>query len=257
MISILILLCLFLADIILHRDMSRAIIPSSFSDKIKAVNLPLCVQQFSTADKHWIKSVNTIALINKIPAETAGFEAEVNFNNGTGRFELINDSITPIVELDALLKVYQSRKLSANLLLNLKNLSSGNIDSSLAVAIRLRNEYSLKGKLLVESSEAKYLKDFCDNGFFTSFSVPIIDPYKITEDEMIHFSEVVKKDLTNYPASSVSCFYFQYPALKKFFPNYPILTWIDHASLSVVSYVFKKQLENDERIKVISSPYRN
>ena len=257
-VSVLILLCLLLADIILHKGISRVIIPSSFSDKIKPINLPLCDQPLLQKDKHWIKAIDNIELMQKLPANTAGIECDVYFDIQKNHFEVYHDSSAPsTLNLDSLLSVYSTKKLSANIWLDYKNLTKENSIPSLNELTRLKNKYKLSGQVIVESNNLQFLKPFCDSGYFTSYYVPFFNPYQATENEIIQFTDSVRDNLARYPAAALSGYYFQYPILKKFFPNYPILTWADNASISVVSYVFKRQLENDESIKVILYPLQD
>ena len=257
-VSVLILLCLFLADIILHKGMSRVIIPSSFSDKIKPINLPPCIQTLRQKDKHWVKAIDNIELMQKLPANTAGIECDVYFDMQKDHFEVYHDSTAPsTLNLDSLLSVYSSKKLSANVWLDFKNLTGENSTQSLNEITRLKNKYRLFNQIIVESHNLQYLKVFCDSGYFTSYYVPSFNPYRATENEIIQFTDLVRNNLTRYPASALSGYYFQYPILKKFFPNYPILTWADNTSISIVSYLFKRQLENDESIKVILYPFKD
>lgn len=254
-VSGLILLCLLLADIILHKGMSRVIIPSSFTDKIKPVSLPVCSNKLVPKDKHWIKAVDNTAIMNKVPVTTAGIECDVYFDLQKNNFNVYHDSSAmSALTLDSLLSVYQSRGLQSDVWLDFKNLTAGNSMASLAEVTRLKNKYGLSGKLIIESHEPEYLKPFCDSGYFTSYYVPTFNPYKASEDEIVSFATTVRNNLTQYPTSAVSGYYYQYPILKKFFPNYPILTWSDNGSVSVVSYVFRRQLEHDENIVVVLYP---
>ena len=257
-VSVLILLCLLLADIILHKGMSRVIIPASFSDKIIPVKLPLCDQPLTQKNKHWIKAVDNIELMQKLPVNTAGIECDVYFDIRKNHFEVYHDSTAPsTLNLDSLLAVYSAKKLSANIWLDFKNLNGENSIPSLNEISRLKNKYKLQNQVIIESSSPQFLRSFCDSGYFTSYYVPFFNPYQANENEIVHFADSVRNNLRKYPASALSGYYFQYPVLKKFFPNYPILTWADNVSISVVSYVFKRQLENDESIKVILYPFEN
>lgn len=257
-VSVLILLCLLLADIILHKGMSRVIIPSSFTDKVSPANLPICNQPLLQKNKHWVKAVDNIELMQKLPDNTAGIECDVYFDILKNHFEVYHDSSAPsTLNLDSLLAIYYTKKLSANIWLDYKNLTGENSIPSLNEITRLKNKYSIFNQMIVESDSPKFLKAFCDSGYFTSYYVPFFNPYKATENEIIQFADSVRNTLTKYPTSAVSGYYFQYPILKKFFPNYPILTWIDNGSISIVSYIFKRQLENDENIKVILYPFKD
>ena len=257
-VSVLILLCLLLADIILHKGMSRVMIPSAFSDKIVPVSLPICDQPLLQKDKHWVKAIDNIELMKKLPANTAGIECDVYFDIQKDHFEVYHDSSAPsTLNLDSLLALYASKKLNANIWLDFKNLTGENEAPSLQEINRLRNKYKLFNQVIVESHNPAYLKSFCDSGYFTSYYVPAFNPYQASESELIQFADSIRNNLKKYPTSALSGYYFQYPVLKKFFPNYPILTWADNASISIVSYVFSRQIENEESIKVILYPFRD
>jgi hypothetical protein len=254
-VSVLILLCLLLADLILHKTMSRVIIPTSFSDKIRPVSLPLCDQPLVQKNKHWVSAADNIEMMQNLPVNTAGFSCDVYFDILKDQFDVYPDSTaTTTLNLDTLLAVYYSRKMTANIWLDFKNLNADNSLPSLKEITRLKNKYKLSNQVIVESGNSRFLKSFCDSGYFTSYAVPFFNPYQSTENEIIQFADSVRNNLLKFPASALSAYYFQYPVLKKFFPNYPILTRADHASISVVYYIFKQQLENEESIKVILYP---
>ncbi len=257
-VSVLILLCLLLADILLHKGMSRVIIPSGFTDKVCPVNLPLCSKPLVPKDKHWIKAVDNISMMQKLPVNAAGIECDVYFDNLKNHFEVYHDSSAPsTLNLDTLLSVYNLKKLQANVWLDFKNLSAENSMNSLLEITRLKNKYNLFNQLIIESNSPQFLQVFCDSGYFTSYYVPFFNPYQATEKEIIQFAGIVRNNLEKFPTAALSGYYFQYPVLKTYFPNYPILTWADDASVSIVSYLFKRQLENDENIKVVLYPFRD
>ncbi len=257
-VSVLILLGLLGADIILHRGMSRVIIPADFSDKISPVNLPLCSNPLLTTDKHWVKAVNNIDLMKKLPGKTAGIEIDVYFDLLKNQFKVFHDSSAiSSLNADSLLASYDQQKLKANIWFDFKNLDASNESLGLKEVLRLQAKYGLQNKFIIESSSPKYLGSFCDSGFFTSYYVPYFNPYQASENAIIQFTDSIKNNLGKYPTSALSGYYYQYPILKKFFPNYPLLTWADNATLSVVSFVFKRQLDHDSSIKVILLPFQN
>ncbi len=257
-VSVLILICLLVADIILHKGMSRVILPTGFTDKVVPVNLPQCNNPLVQKGKDWIKAVNNISMMQKLPDNTAGFECDVYFDNRKNHFEVYHDSSAPsTLNLDSLLSVYYTKKLQANVWLDFKNLSAENSMNSLLEINRLKNKYTLFNQFIIESHNPQFLKAFCDSGYFTSYYVPFFNPYQASENEMIQFAGIVKNNLEKFPTSAISGYYFQYPVLKAFFPDYPILIWAENAPVSIVSYFFKRQLENDESIKVVLSPFRD
>ncbi len=252
-VSLLILLALLLADVLLHRGISRVMLPGYFTDKISPHRLPVCENELLQKDKSWTRSINNIERLGHIPASTAGIETDIFFNESTHRFEVYNDS-THSLPLDSLLGAYQFQKLSSNIWFHFMNLDSGNQEASLAELIRTKEKYGLNRKIIIESSSAALLKSFCDQGFYTGYLIPEFNPYQLKEAELIHMIDSIYKQVSRYQASALSGYYYQYPVLKKYFPNYPILTRVDQQGASLVSYFFNRQLRHDEMIKVVLFP---
>ncbi|MEO5943415.1 MAG: hypothetical protein ABIP30_14415 [Ferruginibacter sp.] len=247
--------CLFV-DIILHKGMSRVIIPSSFTDKWTPQNITSCQNTLISSSKKWNKAIDNLTLIQNLPNDAAGFECDVYFDVRSNAFYVYHDSANiSTLELDSLLSVYKKRDLTSSLWLDFKNLSAGNAQASLSKTIELRKKYNLTNKLIVESNNIKYLSSFCDSGFFTSYYTPYFNPYKIKEDDLVKDLALITENLKKYPVSALSGYYFQYPVLKRFFPNFPVLTWTDKSNISLISRYFNSHLENDDQIKVVLYPY--
>jgi hypothetical protein len=253
-VSALLLLCLLLTDVILHRGESRVMIPSSFSDKIKPVSLPVSNRPLIQKSKRWINPLRIPDPERKIPTNIAGISLTLHLSDSNNLFEVYQDSAQAAVTLDSLLALYYPAIPGISVWLELKNLNGQNLNVVMNEINRVKNKYDLQDKIIVESANTQFLKSFCDSGYFTSYSIPSFDPYNANEKALIRFADSVRNQLAKYPASSVSCFYFQYPVLKKFFPGYPILTRADNTSISIVSYFFKRQLENDDAIKAVLYP---
>jgi heptose-I-phosphate ethanolaminephosphotransferase len=243
------------ADVILHKGMSRVIIPTGFSEKISPSNAVPSVQPLIAKEKEWIKGVNTIELMRSIPANISGIECDVYFDDNKEIFEVYHDSSAPsTLNLDTLLNIYLQRNLSASIWLDFKNLNNENVQLSLKEVNRLKNKYHLDNYIIIESHSAENLVTYNKNGFFTSFYIPFFNPYQVSEDSLVRMVNYIKAQIETYPASALSGYYFQYPVLKKFFPSYPLLTWSTR-SFSLVSYTFNSQLRSDEQIKVILYPF--
>jgi hypothetical protein len=225
--SLLILFVCLAADIILHKGMSRVLIPESFTAKRSARQFNRCEQPLSLTGKSWIKGVNTV------------------FHDSSG-YSTLN--------IESILAVYKARNLSSSIWLDFKNLSAHNEKQSLNYIAALRKQYQLYNKLIVESSSPQFLQSFCDSGFYTSYYAPYFNPYRISEEELVNQLDSISKALDKYKVSSISGYYFQYPVLKKYFPNYPILTWTDKSSVSLVSKSFNKRLLDDSHVKVVLFP---
>jgi hypothetical protein len=255
-VAAIILVCLLLADIILHKGMSRVIIPSGFSDNITIARLSPCNQSLVQKEKNWIRAVDNTSLMSALPQNTAGIGFTVYYDSIQNRLEVYQQD-APSLNIDTLLNVYSAKKLHSNIWLKLKNLNAANAGQTLDIITGLRDRYRLFNQVIVESSSAEQLVAFCQRGFFTSYYVPHFNPYQLKENDLKRFIDSIRVELTKYPTSAISGYYFQYPALKKFFPNYPILTWADKSPASIVSYTFNLQLKNDTSIRAILYNYQD
>ena len=254
-VSALILLALLGADILLHKGMSRVMLPASFTEKAAPLNNNPCRQLLVSKEKKWTKAVNTISQLNALAATTAGIECDVYFDSSCHCFRVYHDSTSiSSLTLDSLLPALQTKLPNASVWFDFKNLEEHNSNMSLQTMQALANKFQLQNKIIVESSTAKDLKQFCDSGFFTSYYIPYFNPYEINEEELLHQIDSIKNNLQQYPSSAVSGYYFQYPILKRFFPKYPILTWVDKSYVSIVSYFFNRQLQQDESIRIVLFP---
>ena len=108
--------------------------------------------------------------------------------------------------------------------------------------------------MIIESSDPQLLQSFCDSNFYTSYYTPFFNPYLITENESIYTIDLISTNLKKYPTSAISGYYFQYPFLKKYFPNYPLLIWADKGNYSLVGNIFNNMLGKDEQLKVVLRP---
>lgn len=251
--SVFILLAILATDILLHKGMSRVILPEKFTNKrLPQKNLVRCDQPLDIKGKYWIKAVNTPELAALIDSNANGIEMDVYFDTAKNCFFVYHDSSAiSRVNAEEIFSVLQKKKLTIPVWLDFKNLFDYNIQQSLAQLSLLRNKYNLQKKILVESSHAPFLQAFCDSGFYTSFYTPFFNPYKEDEGLLVKRIDSISFLLKKYPVSAISGYYFQTPFLKKFFPAFPILTWTDDSKVSIVNNVFNRQLEKDEHIKII------
>jgi hypothetical protein len=250
--SLFILLVYLATDIVLHKGMSRVIMPKSFTEKRSPQNFTICNQPLTVTGKKWVKAVNTTIQMEQFPADAGGFEMDVYFDTSKKCLLVYHDSSAySQLNIADILNVYKARKLSSSIWFDFKNLSAANEKQSLIYIASLRQQFSLNNKLIVESSAPQYLQSFCDSGFYTSYYVPFFNPYLLTEKETIQIIDKISNNLSKYPTAALSGYYFQYPFLKRYFPNYPVLTWANESNLSLVGYIFNRMLLTDERVKIV------
>ena len=253
--SAIILLGLIGLDVILHKGITRVIIPTGFTEARQPFHLPRCENAMISSNKDWVKAINNPQLISYLPKETPGIEIDVYFDIENNVFYSYHDSSQMSgITLDSILKIKKDILPNASVWLDYKNLDSLNFAPSLQYINQLRSNFNLNNKIIIESSNAKSLQNFCDAGYFTSYYVPFHNPYKGEEKQTISFIDSVAGMIKAYPASALSGYYFQYPLLKKFFPNYPLLIWADKSTLSAIGYMFKYQVEKDNSVRVFLTP---
>lgn len=251
-ISLLILIACGATDIILHKGMSRVMIPSSFTDKIVPLYINPLNKKLSKHEKEWAQGINKPEAIKMLDSTVAGFEMDVFIDTTKRALYAYHDSdfnSHPLV-MD-LLSIYSQKKMKVPVWLDLKNLNQHNKQIALSLINVVRDSFSLKNKMIIESSSASSLNIFSNEDYFTSYYIPYFNPYLIKEPQLVNYIRCIADSLQKYPTAAVSGYYFQYPVLKKFFPNYPILTWSDQYKASVVAYTFNRQLRNDSMVKVI------
>ncbi len=257
-VSLLIILVCIAADVYLHKGMTRVIIPEKFTSKRSPQEIEPCYQALITKDKHWMKAINTVQRMEALDADAAGFEMDVYFDTARKHFLVYHDtSEISQLNIEAVLDVYATRKLSASIWLDFKNLSRSNQQQSLVYVSYLRSKYGLANKMIIESPAPQWLPAFCDSGFYTSYYTPYFNPYLATEMELIAHLDTISNNIEKYPVSALSGYYFQYPVLKKYFPNYPILTWTNNSGVSLVANSLNRLMLNDSSVAVLLFPGEN
>jgi hypothetical protein len=253
--SVFILLVCLIADILLHKGLTRVLLPDSFTEKRSPQNFIPCNQLLLVNKKEWIKAVNVVSKMEQISADAAGLEMDVYFDTAKNYLQLYHDSAGySELDIETVLEVYKTRKLTSSIWLDFKNLSAANEIQSLKYISKLREQYGLQNKLIIESSSPQFLQSFCDSGFFTSYYIRFFNPYRISENELIAQIDTISAILKKYKVSALSGYYFQYPVMKKYFPNYPVLTWTDNSNISLISNSFNKILKSDVNVKVVLHP---
>lgn len=255
-ISVCILLAILAVDIILHKGMSRVILPETFTAlRAPQTGLLSCSSPLLNRGKQWQKAVNTPALASALPASVNGVEMDLYFDSSANSFFVYHDSAQmSSIKLEEILSTLMERGIHASLWLDCKNLSMENVPAALDKLCKLRSKYALKNKMLVESPNIACLPAFCDSGFYTSYYTPFFNPYNEPEALLVERIDSISKLLKRYPVSALSGYYFQAPFLLKYFPEFPILTWADKAGMSVVGNLFTYKMEAQKNIHIVLYP---
>ncbi len=162
----------------MHRGMISVLIPSTFIESRAAVDFVHCKQSLIISSKTWRKAIDSAEAMNKLPAGIAGFEVDVYFDSTIHSFYVYHDSSgISTIQIEDLLDIYKERKLSASIWFDFKNLNETNHEKALSALINIRAKYNLQNKMLIESTNIRYLSSFCDKGFFTSYYTHFFNPY--------------------------------------------------------------------------------
>lgn len=255
--SVFILLAILVTDILLHKGMSRVILPESFTDaRIPQKGMATCKQPLALKGKNWLKGINTLAMAAAIDSTVNGIEMDVYFDTSENVFFVYHDTDNiSRINAEEIFSVIKTRNLDLSVWMDFKNLFQFNEQKALAHILDLQKEYGLEQKLIIESPNIRCLQSFCDSGFFTSFYVPYFNPYQEEEQILNARIDSLSAILEKYPVSALSGYYFQVPFLKKFFPAFPLLTWTDASKTSLVNNVFNRRLDNDDHVKIVLHPF--
>ncbi|HNP54947.1 MAG TPA: hypothetical protein PKK69_10015 [Ferruginibacter sp.] len=251
-VSILILAGLLGMDVILHRGMSRVILPKSFLAHLEPANIEPRASILNVTDKSWYWGIDRLDLLGKIPAQAPGIELDCYWDSVQNCFFVYHDTDhISNLRADSLLTAYRSRNKNGAVWFDCKNLSERTCTSALSEWMRLQRMFFLQEKMIVESDCLPCLKAIGDSGVYTSYYVPYFNPYQLEEDSLNQLLRSLSSQLKEMPTAAVSVYYFQYPVLRQFLPRYPVLTWSTESNVSVVSLYFNHQLKADSLVKVI------
>lgn len=243
------------ADVWLHKGQARVLFPGNFTGEIHAALEPQSKSLLLNQDKHWKKGINTLKQISELDSTIAGFECDVYFDSVTHAFHVHHDADKNTgFGLDHLLEIYLQRKLRASIWLDVKNLDDLNAEQVLKTLVTIRTKYQLQNKLLVESGRASLLSNFSDSGFFTAYYVPFFNPYQINEEVMKQQVDSIASVISKSKINALSGYYFQCSFLNHYFPKYPVLTWLEHAPLSIVNYVFSRKMAANTAVFIELAP---
>lgn len=250
-----ILLLLLGVDAVLHKGMTRVLLPANFPDDIEVQKLTPISKNLKVTAKDWKKAVNSQEAMLALQNVIAGFEMDVYFDTARNNFFVYHDSTRLSTQtLEGLLEIYQQRGLNSSIWLDFKNLSEANEQQSLQHLLQLRQRFALQHKIIVESTSPEWLQSFIKNDFFTSYYTPFFNPYGIQQNELRIHVDNIAETLRKYNVSALSGYYFQLPALKKYFPSYPLLSWSDQDRFSLISFFFHQKIMNDPAVKVLLYP---
>ena len=242
-------------DIIQHKGLTRVLLPKQFPAYKTDTSHPQNKNVLINKNKEWVKAVDSKKLLGKLDSMISGIECDVYFDLQKKIFDVHHDPDNSIgLDLDDLLNDYRKRNLQASIWLDLKNLDDSNYNLAVITLTDLRNKYRLTNKLLVESNRADLLIAFSDSGFYTSYYTPMFNPYQINDEETKHWIDSLSVVIAKSKVNALSGYYFQYPFLHHYFPNYPVLIWAANDRFSLVNWLFKRNIAADKDVFIALYP---
>lgn len=251
-----IILLYLLVDVLQHKGQTRVLFPKNFPGiKLKAL-LPQSKSILINKDKNWKKAINTKLQLDGLRPDIGGFECDIYFDNtSTSSFNVYHDPGKGTgYTLNDLLALYKQKNLQASIWLDIKNLDNSNAPLVLQSLMALRNKYKLQNKILVESGRADLLTAFSDSGFYTSYYTPMFNPYQLSDSVLGSRADSIAAVVSKAKVNAVSGYYFQYSFLHYYFPNYPVLTWVDASSFSLANLMFRRKLYSEKSIFIVLKP---
>ncbi len=244
-----------LVDVLQHKGQTRVLFPKTFTKARQKTLLPQSKSTLINRDKTWKKGVNTKEELNKLSTDIAGFECDVYFDTTKKIFDVHHDADKSIgYNLNELLQLYQQKEMQSSIWLDIKNLGDLNSPIILQSLIKLRQTYHLQNKIIVESGRANLLSTFSDSSFFTSYYIPLFNPYTINKTEINSWADSIASVISKSKVNALSGYYFQSSFLSHYFPKYPVLTWVDNSSFSLVNYFFQRNMGVDKSIVILLKP---
>lgn len=244
--------CYLLIDIYVHKGMLCVLFKGRFQNNFSFTESPVCKNNLLNKGGRWKKAVNNIQSIPNNLHEYNGLEIDIYFESQKRVFLAFHDSSENLrTNIELIFKSLQQKNYKGSIWLDFKNLSGENQDSALNRLIEYSKTYNLESRIIVESTHPELLVSFYHKGFFTCYFVPYFNPYMMNQSERTEIAKTVESKIRTSSPCSLSGYYFQFPFLKSYFKEVPLLTWTHNHNWSLINYFFQKKIHNDSSLLVI------
>lgn len=169
--------------------------------------------------KVWLHRANDIAKAQYFQDKYAGLEVDVHFVDTLNTFVVQHDfGANSTLMLEEWFASLDNRS-NLGFWIDFKNLDKGNMRASAKEMARLRKNYKLKNRIIVESSNAECLKAFKKKKFCTSYYIPFAYPDSDDQEKMQTITDEIRENIKKYDLKTISGYFFQYQFMKDSFPE--------------------------------------
>ena len=197
------------------------------------VSILFCLLLFSCSkqpdyqygEKVWVHRANEMDKARALQYHYAGLEIDVFYDAEQKCFMIKHDvNEEPLLSLNQWLDSLENRS-QIGLWLDLKNLTPENKVDIVNALIRVRGQYKLKGKIIVESMSYDCLKDVEKQSFDISYYIPPFNPEEVDSLVLSEMNDSIAKVTSQYQLPTISGYYYQYEFMKANFPSLHKLLW--------------------------------
>lgn len=178
-------------------------------------------------NKFWLHRTNSIGKVEELSYKYSGIEIDVNYNLEKNYYDVTHDIPKSIsLNLKNVLSSLKGNK-QKKIWIDYKNLNKENVDLSILEMNSILENLDLdKNQLVIESGNYILLKNFKENGYYTSYYVPYLNLNKMNDIE----KEAEKKRLLKIKnTGNINAFSFPgylYLFIKEInVGNLDLLTW--------------------------------
>jgi len=179
--------------------------------------------------------VNSLQRMQILYPHFKGFECDIRFDKQSGSLHIGHDEndVNQLTFTDYLI-ADQKQKF---FWLDVKNLDAANVDAFLSALEQLDKKYTIKQRIIIESTNINAISKVAEAGYLCSYYVPATEEKQIKElaAAAIHFKGLVSQE------------YALLPQLMQYFPKHKIATWdinfmASHNSDQLSSYCNNQQI---------------
>ena len=201
-------------------------------------------------ERKWLHQVNSVERIRYADSRYTGIEIDVVFDEKNYYFD-VRHYPTPSsgLTLDKLIEAITTPK-NHFYWIDFKNLTDDNKMASARELLRIASKYNILANIIVESGNPGCLKQFSQLGFYTSYYLPNINPYKISTRDLDAHIKMIASNLAMSPLNAISADEIQYELIKKYFDGYDILLW-NFTDNPLALKLREYRLLKDPKVKVL------